>query len=957
MRPLSLTIEGLTAFRSQQEIDLSELDLFVITGPTGAGKSSILDAITFALYGNIARVSGNELRDLISHGSSSMRVRLDFQVDGQRYRVARRMSKTAHGATLERVDGDTVSPDGERGGVRHVNRRLEEIVGLDFKAFTKAVLLPQGAFHEFLTGDVAERRRILMRLLDLERYELVGQAARREATRLDAIVGERRSLIESNYRDATDERLAELTSALGVARNHSTKVEAARDEAKAKADEVAELQRTRDSLADRAAKLGRALDSLASLAAGWDALDAAEQTARAALTASEKALRGAVKAREQADKALERIVARNGDAATLATAAAAEKTRTESFAELEKLTAELTAAEEAARTLAAALEKARVAETDARTAFERHRRRREAAEAARAKAEAVSRWAAASAAAERLEGELVAARDGAAVAHAALAEARSQEHHLHLQHSALVIRATLVPGDRCPVCEAIVDDLPTHLHSDGAEASLDSAAAARARAETAEKAARKAVVALETQQTAAAVELRRARKVVPKGETLPAADAAEAALAEAVSALAVIAAAETAASTALEKAVAAAAKAETASSTATAKAEAAAKGRDGAQSRLDSALASLRATLGAKLPAHPAVEIARRRAELTAAETACASAAEKETFARGARDAAREAHAATAEDIAGFDRDLAAARTAAGIACEAVAGLLADAKLPAAPATDLPRAEAVVAWRKSCARHAAVARQSHARLERQVEAATRGLVGSAKKSGIELEEQTVRAIVQRFDEAVTDARGAVVAAEKDVEATKKRIEEREQIEREISHDRRLGELHDALAHELRADRFVAFVLEESMVGLASYASDELREISNGRYSLAASQGSFEVVDHHNADERRSVATLSGGETFLASLSLALALSAGLRELAGAAAARLDAIFIDEGFGALDPETLDVVVDTLERLRESDRMVGAITHIAALADRIPSGLLVEKQGSSSHVLTR
>ena len=101
-----------------------------------------------------------------------------------------------------------------------------------------------------------------------------------------------------------------------------------------------------------------------------------------------------------------------------------------------------------------------------------------------------------------------------------------------------------------------------------------------------------------------------------------------------------------------------------------------------------------------------------------------------------------------------------------------------------------------------------------------------------------------------------------------------------------------------------------------------------------------------------------MATLSGGETFLASLALALALAGSVRDLAGtAAASRLDAIFIDEGFGALDPETLDVVVDALERLREGDRMVGVITHVPTLAERIPSGLLVEKNGSSSLIRAR
>ena len=122
MRPLSLTIEGLTSFKATQEVDLSDLDLFVITGPTGAGKSSILDAITFALYGSVARVNAHELRDLISHGSTHMRVRLDFQVDGRRYRVARRMGRSTHEATLERVENGSAVTELDRGGIRAVNR-------------------------------------------------------------------------------------------------------------------------------------------------------------------------------------------------------------------------------------------------------------------------------------------------------------------------------------------------------------------------------------------------------------------------------------------------------------------------------------------------------------------------------------------------------------------------------------------------------------------------------------------------------------------------------------------------------------------------------------------------------------------------------------------------------------------------------------------------------------------
>jgi exonuclease SbcC len=184
-----------------------------------------------------------------------------------------------------------------------------------------------------------------------------------------------------------------------------------------------------------------------------------------------------------------------------------------------------------------------------------------------------------------------------------------------------------------------------------------------------------------------------------------------------------------------------------------------------------------------------------------------------------------------------------------------------------------------------------------------------------------------------------------------------RVAARIELEEAIVVDRQLRTLYNALATDLRADHFLAWILEESMNQLAGQASIELLRISDDRYSLVADAGNFDVVDHNNADERRSVATLSGGETFLASLSLALALAAGLRELASTGASRLDAVFIDEGFGALDPETLGVVVDALERLQQGDRMVGVITHVPDLAERIPMGLLVEKSGPSSRILAR
>ncbi|CAN0312269.1 unnamed protein product, partial [Phaeothamnion confervicola] len=109
-----------------------------------------------------------------------------------------------------------------------------------------------------------------------------------------------------------------------------------------------------------------------------------------------------------------------------------------------------------------------------------------------------------------------------------------------------------------------------------------------------------------------------------------------------------------------------------------------------------------------------------------------------------------------------------------------------------------------------------------------------------------------------------------------------------------------------------------------------------------------------VRDHNNADDIRGARTLSGGETFLVSLSLALALASSTAELAPEGAPQLESIFLDEGFGTLDSNTLDTVASAIEELGASGRMVGIVTHIRELADRMPVRLEVTKSGGSSRV---
>jgi exonuclease SbcC len=138
----------------------------------------------------------------------------------------------------------------------------------------------------------------------------------------------------------------------------------------------------------------------------------------------------------------------------------------------------------------------------------------------------------------------------------------------------------------------------------------------------------------------------------------------------------------------------------------------------------------------------------------------------------------------------------------------------------------------------------------------------------------------------------------------------------------------------------------------ALTDLVAGANDLLGQLSSGGYSLATDDsGGFSIVDHRNADERRSVNTLSGGETFLVSLALALSLA---ETLSAAGGSGLDAIILDEGFGALDDEALDTVASVLEELTERGLMVGIITHVKELAARAPVRYEVRREPTGAQV---
>lgn len=227
--------------------------------------------------------------------------------------------------------------------------------------------------------------------------------------------------------------------------------------------------------------------------------------------------------------------------------------------------------------------------------------------------------------------------------------------------------------------------------------------------------------------------------------------------------------------------------------------------------------------------------------------------------------------------------------------------------------------------------------------EAQVTAVEERVGGLLEEAGVPATDDPVRAAAVALERAEAELR----------ELTRRREQAGELREQRATYERE-AQVARALAGHLRANNFERWLLAEALDLLVDGASTILRELSGDQYDLVHDKGEFFVVDHHDAGLRRGVRTLSGGETFQASLALALALA---EQLAGMSttAASLESIVLDEGFGTLDTATLDTVAATLENLAaRGDRMVGVVTHVPALAERIPVRFEVRKDAQSARV---
>ncbi len=230
MKPIKLKIKGLNSFIEEQTIDFDKLTdrgFFGIFGPTGSGKSTILDGITLALYGNVSRKSSN----YINTNCDRLNVYFEFQISGaeiKRYAIDREFRRKKDGTInsgkckivdITNLEDEEVLAD----GVKTINKRVEEIIGLNLEDFTRTVVLPQGKFSEFLKLEGKDRRDMLERLFNLQQYgdnlsRKLNSKISKEKTDNNVLIGQLSGYddISEDKLKEKEETLEEFTKSLGI---------------------------------------------------------------------------------------------------------------------------------------------------------------------------------------------------------------------------------------------------------------------------------------------------------------------------------------------------------------------------------------------------------------------------------------------------------------------------------------------------------------------------------------------------------------------------------------------------------------------------------------------------------------------------------------------------------------------------------------------------------------------
>lgn len=910
MRPIKLTMSAFGPYAAETELDFSALGtrgVYLICGETGAGKTTIFDAITFALYGD---ASGDfrepyMMRSKYAADDVPTFVELEFLCRGQNYKVRRnpeyeRKKSRGEGVTYEKADAELTLPDGKViCKVKEVNAAIKDILGIDREQFKQIAMIAQGDFNKLLLSPTDERKAVFRKIFRTEKYmrlseELKARAAaargrmeaaensllqycggiacpvggenaeRADSARMGKLTAEETLLFlnELILADGEEEKLknARLCECEKEIAALNLRLAAARERQKIYSDSLAvkqkllaaekeqELLAARLALCEKQApEAEELLKEIAKISERLPLYEEAEEL-KAQLSSAEKFI---------ADKKAER--ARAQSAAESAKKRAEElKARREDLKKLEidavKLQAELDSGIkivgeiEGYLNLVSRIFESRAGYTEA---VEAYSKARELAGSLRDKYDEMNRR--------------------------------------YLDEQAGYIAETLKDGEPCPVCGSLSHPAPAKKRQGAPDK------------EELNKAKRAAEAAAERMRTAS----ERASGLKERYEGL--AQRLKQSAAEYIGGATKLSEAKTALEerAAKERARINGMRAQLAEG-----AEALKK-----QKSLDDEIARLteEAERAAKAESAAAADISGAESKREQIEKALRAARAKLVYADGA--AARAAIAERSEKKTLLERVLKTAREEFSSADKTVNALRAEAENYAARLKDGEDCDVAETERL------------------MAEAALKKKELSAECKDVAFRLQTNRNCLKN-----------ITAAEKELE----------QKEREYALLKGLSDTANGTVSGKEKITIEAYVQAAFFERILLRANRRLMIMSDNQYELirrASSQSlqkqsglELDVLDHYNGTVR-SIKTLSGGESFKASLSLALGMSEEVQSTAGGI--KLDTMFVDEGFGTLSEQSLEQAIDALVSLSEGDRLVGIISHVRELKDRIDRQIIVKK----------
>ena len=902
MKPLTLTLSAFGPYANELTLDFTRLGdggLYLITGDTGAGKTTLFDAMVFALYG---RLSGSdrdtrELRSKYAEEDTPAFVEFTFSVRGQTYRVFRSVDKTAKRKAL--VDGHTLSqdavlwkePSGEVLAVKvgAVTEAVTELLGLDKNQFSQILMIAQGAFRELLTADESIRGPILEKLFRTGNYAtLQKRIAEAKSEAADSVDECTRSLRQSAAGILSDEEeffppaeadvrheefFAKLETFLAEERKA---LEQATGEYEAMDREVSALQKTVGADAARlkdAEALGGILTALEALKQTYEDRKAvwglrsgdAETAARKELESEIVRETEALKDYETLDRILK----------DLQSAEAFCRTGREQEQELvgkeQGLAEKLKALEQERKELA----DAPAAHQKAIAACEKNDRDLKEIQELKQKEGAVRKQ-------EETLAEAQNAYRRCADEHQALARESDALERRYLDAQAGILAGQLTDGEPCPVCGSTDHPAPAALPAETPE---------KEAVEQAKERTEKARLDMETASQTAAAAKSALEERTAQYETARAAFDAAKSIDELLR------------------------DAETAQQRAAAERETAKKNAD----RFAALETELPGLLQQKEDVRNELEVLRRRLAETGGKVVSLQMQKDQLAAQLRYDSLEGAKAALKKK-----KDEHTARQNA----------FEEAK---AQFEETERS-----------RNDLLAQQNA--LQKQLEGFDAEVAREREKQLVDLKAQAEarEAEVRKLDHRVR-TNGALQ------EQLQKTWEQRETAEARL---RTIADLDSVLngrltgADKLKLDTYVQAIYFDQVLAMANR---RLLRMTDGQYELVRQQRSadkrsgfalkLDVLDHYGDVSRRSATTLSGGESFLASLALALGLSDLIQERAGGV--QLDALFVDEGFGSLDGDLLEKAIETLAELGSENRLVGIISHVEELEQRIDKKIEVKK----------